>query len=188
MTMKTRVLLIILVIGVIPVLFISSCSKLKELTSIDVSYKIPRQTFVYVPTSFKSGEQLLYSGFVEANLDSILSANGLSSGVVGTTTFTKCTVTIDQPDSVTFSWLQSARGEISQNADFTPAQEVGYVVNSDPNAKTVNLTLNNTNIRPYLGSKTFYFRIFGVLNGPVPGNWVQMYVDGVLQMHLEPLN
>ncbi len=177
-----------LAIGVFPVLFFSSCSKIKELSSFDVSYKIPRQTFTYTPTVYKSGEQLLYSGFITANLDSILSANGLSSGVVGTTTFTKCSITIEQPDSVTFGWLQSARGEISQNADFTPAQEVGYVTNSDPLAKTVHLTLNNTNIRPYLGSRTFYFRIFGVLNGPVPSQWVQMYLDGSLQMHLVPLN
>jgi hypothetical protein len=186
--MKTRILITILTIAVFPVLFFSSCSKLKDLTAIDVSYKIPRQTFIYTPTTLKSGEQLLYSGFITANLDSILSANGLSSGVVGNTIFTKCSITIVQPDSVTFGWLQSARGEISQNAGFIPFQEVGTVTNTDPLAKTVNLTLNNTNIRPYLGAKTFYFRIFGILNGPVPAEWVQMYVDGTLQMHLEPLN
>jgi len=186
--MKMRILFAILSIAVLPVLFLSSCSKLKDLTAIDVSYKIPRQTFTYTPTSFKSGEQLLYSGFITANLDSILSANGLSSGVVGNTMFTKCSITIAQPDTVTFGWLQSARGEISDNAGFTPAQEVGHVTNTDPLAKTVNLTLNNTNIRPYLGAKTFYFRIFGILNGPVPADWVQMYMDGTLQMHLEPLN
>jgi hypothetical protein len=186
--MKTRLLLPMIAIAVVPVFLLSSCSKLKDLTSIDVSYKIPRQTFTYTPTSFKSGEQLLYSGYISANLDSILNANGFSSGVVGTTTFTKCSITIAQPDTVTFGWLNTARGEISENAEFTPEQEVGFVTNTDPLAKTVNLTLNNTNIRPYLGAKNFYFRIFGILNGPVPSEWVQMYVDGVLQMHLEPLN
>jgi len=186
--MKTRILLTMLSVIIFPILFFSSCSKLKDLTAIDVSYKIPRQTFTYTPTTFKSGEQLLYSGQIEANLDSILNSYGFSSGVVGNTEFTQCSITIDQPDSVSFSWLQSARGEISLNAGFNPAQEVGTVTVTDPTAKTVNLTTNNTNIRPYLGSRTFYFRVFGTLNGPLPTAWVQMYLEGTLKLHLEPLN
>jgi len=186
--MKTRIILTMLSVAIFPILFFSSCAKLKDLAAIDVSYKIPRQTFIYSPSTFKSGEQLLYSGQINANLDSILNSYGFSSGVVGNTEFTHCSITIDQPDSVNFSWLQSARGEISMNANFTPAQEVGTATVTDPAAKTVNLTTNNANIRPYLGSRTFYFRVFGTLNGPLPTDWVQMYVDGTLQMHLEPLN
>ena len=186
--MKTRILLTIFTMAIAPALFFISCNTAKEIVAFDYAYKIPRTTFIYTPVTFKTGEQLLYSGAIVANLDSILNANGFSSGVVGNTTFTKCSVTIDQPDSITFSWLQSARGEISANADFNPAQQVGQVVTTDPNAKTVNLTTNNTNIRPYLGSKTFYFRIYGVLSGPVPVAWVQMYLNGQLTMHLQPLN
>ena len=186
--MKTRILLIIFTIAVCPVLFFSSCSKVKKLSAFDYSYKIPRTTFIYTPSVYKSGEVLLYSGSIVANLDSILSANGLSSGIVGNTTFTTCSITIDQPDTVTFSWLQSARAEISANADFNPADEVGTVTNIDPASKTINLSLNNTNIRPYLGSQQFYFRVYGVLNGPLPVAWVQMYIDGTLLMHLDPLN
>ncbi|MEI7501082.1 MAG: hypothetical protein WCK84_11630 [Bacteroidota bacterium] len=182
--MKTRMMLTMLTIAIFPVIFFSSCSKL---LSFNVSYKIPRQTFDYKPTNYKSGEQLLYYGYISANLDSILNANGLSSGVVGNTTVTQCSITIDKPDSVTFGWLQYARGVISQNAE-SAGEQVGDVTVTDATAKTVNLTLNNTNIRPYLGSKTFYFRIFGVLNGAVPVTWVQMYIDGTLQMRLEPLN
>ena len=186
--MKTRILLIIFSVAVFPVLFNSSCTTVKKVVAFDYTYKIPRTAFTYTPSLLKTGEQLLFSGPVTANLDSILNANGLSSGVVGTTTFTKCSVTIEKPDSVTFSWLQSMRGEISSVVDFNPAQQVGTVTNTDPMAKTVNLTTNNTNIRPYLGSKNFYFRIYGTLNGPVPVPWVQMYLDGQLTMRLQPLN
>ena len=186
--MKIRIQLTIIAMIVCPVLFFSSCSKLKELTVIDVSYKIPQQSFTFTPTTFKSGEQLLYSGSISANLDSLLNAYGFSSGVVGNTEFSQCSITIVQPDSLNFGWLQSARGEISQTADFNPFQEVGSVIVPVPAAKTVNLSMNNTNIRPYLGSTSFYFRIYGTLNGPLPVGWVQMYLNGTLQMHLEPLN
>jgi hypothetical protein len=164
-----------------------SCSKFQDLAAFDVRYTIPRTTFTYIPSTFKSGEQLLYAGPVTANLDSIMNANGVSSGIVGTTTFTSLSVTIAEPSDLTFSWLLSARGEISQNADFAPVQQIGYVENTDTTAKTVILTLNNINIRPYLGARLFYVRIFGVLNGPVPADWVKMYIDGQLLMHIEPL-
>ncbi|NCA77465.1 MAG: hypothetical protein EOM90_14125 [Alphaproteobacteria bacterium] len=174
-------------VAVSMILVSSSCGKLKELSAFDVAYTLPRTTFTYQPTQLKSGEQLLYSGFFNANLDSILQANGFSSGLVGNTMVTSCSVTIQEPSNITFSWLQSARAEVSANENFTPAQPVGSVINQDPLNKTVVLTMNNTNIRPYLNGKAFYFRIFGVLNGAVPSEWVQMYVDGTLQMHLEPL-
>ncbi len=177
----------ILLIAVSAVMISSSCSKIKELSAFDVVYTLPRTTFTYNPEKFKSGEQLLYSGFYNANLDSILNANGFSSGLVGNTMLTSCSVTILEPSDITFSWLQSARAEVSANGFFSPSQQVGSVVNQDPLGKTVVLTMNNTNIRPYLNGQAFYFRIYGILNGPVPSDWVQMYIDGALQMHLEPL-
>ncbi len=115
-----------------------------------------------MPSTFKSGEQLLYAGPVTANIDSIMNANGVSSGIVGTTTFTSLSVTIAEPSDLTFSWLLSARGEISQNADFATAQEIGFVENSNPTAKTVILTLNNVNIRPFGRTPVLCPLIWGV--------------------------
>lgn len=170
-------------------LYFSSCNNIKELAAFDVIYTLPPTTFTYTPASLKGGEEeLLYSGAIEANLDSILNANGFSAGVIGNTQFVECTISIVQPSTVTFGWLQSARGEISDNPEFNPVREVGSVFNNDPEATTVVLLVNNTNIRPYLGAKYFYFRIFGVLNGPIPTEWVEMVIEGKLLMHLEPLN
>lgn len=164
-----------------------SCSKFQDLAAFDVSYTIPRTSFTYVPTTVKSEEQLLFSGAVTANLDSIMNANGVSSGIVGETKFTKLTITIAEPEDVTFNWLISARGEISQSADFLSVQEIGYVTNNDPLAKSVVLTLNNVNIRPYLGARLFYVRIYGVVNLPIPSDWIKMYIEGKMVMHIEPL-
>ncbi len=184
--MKTRALSFFM-ITTLAVMLTSSCGKIKELSAFDVSYTLPRTTFIYTPSTFKSGEQLLYSGYFNANLDSILNANGFSSGLISQATVTSCNITIVQPSDVTFSWLQTARAEVSPNPDFNPSELVATAQNIDPQNKTVNLTTYNTNIRPYLGNTAFYFRIYGVLNGPVPAEWVQMYVDGTLLMHLEPL-
>lgn len=188
-SMKTRLSLITSMAILFPVLYFSSCNNIKELAAFDVIYTLPPTSFTYVPSAFKGGgEELLFSDAIEANLDSILEANGFSTGVVGNTQFIECTVSIAQPSELTFGWLQSARGEISSNADFSPAYEIGSVVNNDPNATTVVLLVNNTNIRPFLGSKFFYFRVFGVLSGPVPSEFVELVVEGKLLMHLEPLN
>jgi hypothetical protein len=165
-----------------------SCNKINEITSFDVIYTLPQTTFTFTPTALKADETLLYYSAVEANLDSILTANGFNPGIINQSQFIQCTVTILEPSEETFGWLQSARGEISSNPDFQPGFEVGFVENHDPNAKTVVFTLNSLNIRPYLGAELFYFRIFGVLNGTVPSEFVEMAVNGALLMHLEPLN
>ncbi|MBE0648832.1 MAG: hypothetical protein IH596_13765 [Bacteroidales bacterium] len=187
--MKTRTIIFVSLASLMPLLFFSTCNNIKELAAFDVIYTLPPTSFTYVPTAMKEGgEELLFSDAIEANLDSILNANGFSAGVVGNTQFVECTVSIAQPSSLTFGWLGSARGEISDNPEFSPAREVGSVVNTDPDATSVVLLVNNTNIRPYLGAKFFYFRVFGVLNGPVPAEFVDLVVEGKLLMHLEPLN
>jgi len=186
--MKAKIVFSLFMVVMVPLIFLSSCSNFKNLAAFDVAYTMPRTTFTFTPVPLKAGgEQLLYSGSVAANLDSIMNSHGVSSGIVGNTFFTKCSITIQSPSTLTFDWLQSARAEISLNPDFSPSQEVGSVTNTTPQAKTVVLVLNNTNIRPYLGSRFFYFRVFGVLNGTVPSQFVQMYMDGQLQMHIEPL-
>jgi hypothetical protein len=171
-----------------PLLFLSSCEKVKDLASVNVSYTVPNIYFQYVPDVSKAGEVLLYSGAVNINLDSILSANGLSSGFVSTTTFTQFSITIVEPAEATFGWLGSARAVLSANSNFQPAEEVGMVVNTDPAAKTVVMTTNNVNIRPYLGNSSFYLAVYANLNGPGPYDWINMYVSSQLQMLLEPLN
>ncbi|TSA28854.1 MAG: hypothetical protein D4R67_03100 [Bacteroidetes bacterium] len=179
-----------LIAGILATLMIhSSCDRIKTLAAFDVIYTLPTTTYTYTPANLKGGgEELLFSGAIEANLDSILAANGFDAGVVGNTQFIECTISIVQPSAMTFGWLQSARGEISGNSDFTPASEVGSVYNDDPAATTVVLMVNSLNIRPYLGAHFFYFRVFGVLNGPLPAEWVELAINGKLLMHLQPLN
>ncbi|MEI7981394.1 MAG: hypothetical protein WCI71_07045, partial [Bacteroidota bacterium] len=84
-------------------------------------------------------------------------------------------------------WLQSARAVVSQDANFTSFVQIGTVTNTDPTAKTVILTMNNDNIRPYLGTTGFYVRVYAVLNGAIPTHWYQMYIDSQLKMRIKAL-
>ncbi len=169
----------------IPMIVLASCSKVAELASVDVTYKIPRTHFTYTPVTLKSGEQILYSDFVKINVDSLLNANGLSSGTVQDPICISFSITITAPPEATFGWLQSARAMVADNAAFSSAVEIGSVVNSGGTGKTVVLTVNN-NVIPF-GSTGFYIRIDGILTGPVPYAWVQMYFDSELRITLEPL-
>jgi hypothetical protein len=170
------------------VLWLASCSDVKNAVAIDYTYNLPRVTFSYPPAFYKSGEQVIYSGQYYMNLDSILHSNGFSSGVVGTTTFTKCLVAIDLPADANFAWLQSSRMEISKSAVFDSTLEVGYITDIDPTTRTLDYTMTKVNIRPYLGNQAFYFRLLGTLKVKSPATSAQMHIDGQLVMRLQPLN
>ena len=186
--MKTRIFISLAILLAIPLIYLSSCSKVKELTAVDVSMKISRQHFTYTATNLKSGsEVILCSEHVTVNLDSILNANGIPTGIIQTTTFTYLAVTIEQPPDSTFHWLSSMRATVADNSNFNPENQVGSVTNNDPNAKTVVVTLNNLNIRPYLSNPGFYVRVYAMLNGPLPAVTVGMFIDGTVQLHIEPL-
>lgn len=185
--MKTRVAISLLILLAIPMVYFTSCNKVKELATVTVSMKLPRQHFTLQGSGLKTSDIVLYSGSVKINLDSILNANGLSAGVIQTTSFSYLAVTIEQPPDSTFHWLQSMRATFSNNQNYNPEYEVGSVTNNDPNARTVVITTNNVNIRPYLTNPGFYIRIYGVLNGPIPAVTYGMFLDGTIQLTIEPI-
>ncbi|MEI7501120.1 MAG: hypothetical protein WCK84_11820 [Bacteroidota bacterium] len=183
--MKTRIFLSVLAIGLMPVVFLMSCSKIKELTSVDITYKLPRTNFTYTPVTLKSGEQILYSALVWINVDSLLSANGISGGAIENSSFSQFSITINTPPEANFGWLQSARVTVSDNAGFSSPVQIGIVNNNGGTGKKVTLTVNSNNI-PF-GSNGFYLRIYATLTGPLPYQWVQMYFDSELKMTLNAL-
>ena len=183
--MKTKILLSVFAIGLMPVVFLLSCSKIKDLTSVDIKYNPPRTNFTYTPITLKSGEVILYNGFIRVNVDSLLNAHGVSSGTIENPVFTQFSITINAPVEANFGWLQSARAEVSNNTDFSSPVQIANVNNNGGTGKTLILTVINGNI-PF-GSNGFYLRIYATLTGPVPYQWVQMYFDSELKMTLKAL-
>jgi hypothetical protein len=186
--MKTIKISSLFLIAAMMVLFATSCKEVKDAAAINISYDLPRMNFIYYKQPLKATEVLLCSAMVRINLDSALNANGLSSGVVGSTYLTIFTLTIDDPPSANFNWLQSARTQFAQDAGFTTAVDVASAVNNDPNSKVLTMTTNNVNIRSYLGNTSFYLRVYATMNGPLPYDWIGMYITSQLKMTLQPLN
>ena len=153
----------------------------------NITLKLPRTHFTYTEPALKSGEVVLYSGLITINLDSVLNAYGFSSGVIQNTYFTNLVVTIEQPPTATLGWLSSMAVTVSDNQTFQPETQIGNVTNTDPNANSVVVTMNNLNIRPYLTKPSFYFRLYGVISGQLPAATVGMFFDGSIQFRVEPL-
>jgi hypothetical protein len=183
--MKTKILALIILVGMTPFIFLSSCSKIKELTKVDITYSLPRTNFTYTPVTLKSDEVILYSDFVRINVDSLLRANGISSGSIENPQFAQFSITIKSPLEANFAWLQVARAVVSSNSGFTAPVQIGSANNAGGTGKTVNLTVNSSNI-PF-GSNGFYLRIYATLTGAVPYQYLQMYFDGELKLTLAPL-
>ena len=184
--MKTRIYISLMILLAVPMIYFTSCNKIKSLVAFDVTMQMPTQHFTYSGTLLKSTEVVLYAGSVNVNLDSILRAYGFSSGTIQTTTFTTLTITMESPPDSSFHWLSSARATIANNSTATEYQ-IGSVTNTDPTSKTLNVTLNNLNIRQYLSQSSFYLRVYGVLNGPLPAATVGMFLNGTIKMHVSPL-
>jgi len=188
MRTKTTVLLALLALAAIPLFLYTSCNKTKKLAAFDVTYDLPKVYFTYSSTlQLKSEEVILHIGQAKIALDSILKVHDIPSGIIGSATFSHFAITITDPPDATFSWLQSARALASANASFNPNAELANVVNNDPAAKTINMTLNNVELTQYMNNTTFYYQILGTLNGTLPSNIVAMFLDSQLKLHIEPL-
>jgi hypothetical protein len=187
--MKTKIVVLMAFIGFasLSMEYLTSCSTAKQYAAFDVTYDLPNVNFTYPSKMLKSGEVILYSGAININLDSILMAHNIPSGMITSIHFSQFDVTITDPPDANFAWLQSARAIASSEADFDPSAELGNVVNNDPTAKTVNLTMNGIELEQYLHNTSFYYQVLGVLNGPLPYNMVSMYLDSQLKLHIEPL-
>jgi len=186
--MKTKNIVFLSLVAALSFTFFSSCKKVKELASFDVTYNLPHIAFRYTPVTMKSGEAIIYSGSFNINLDSLLNAHGYSSGLIESTEFSYLGITITQPAEANFNWLHTTSVVVSQNSNFQPSSVVGTVTNdTTANSQTIVLTLNNVNIRPYLNSTQFYYEILAETNGAVPYEWIDMYIDSQLKLTISPL-
>jgi hypothetical protein len=187
--MKTKIVMMVALIGLASFFlsYFTSCSTAKQYTAFDVTYNLPKVNFNYPVSILKSGEVILYSGQININLDSILMAHDIPSGMITSLQFSQFAITITDPPEASFGWLQSARAVASSEASFDPNVELGNAVNNDTTAKTVNLTMNNVELQQYIHKTSFYYKVLGTLNGPLPYEMVSMYLNSTLKLHIEPL-
>ena len=186
MKTKTKALLALLAFAAIIMVSDNSCSTVKKYAAFDVTYNLPKASFKYPSGILKSGEVILYSGQNNINLDSLLMAHDIPSGWIASASFSQFSITITAPPEANFGWLQSARAIASSDAGFNPNVELGNVANNDSTAKTVNLTLNNLELQPYIHKTIFYYEVLGTLRY-TPSFQITMDLISQLKLHIEPL-
>ncbi len=153
-------------------LFSALCLLLTIATSCDKvgNVKIPfgAQTFkIIVPQSPVAGEISLAESVIEANIDSILSANKAAKDKIKGITVTGIKMTmIDGDDSVHFGLLQSIKTSLTK--DGITFQSAGELTNN-PDVVSYSIIIpgnKSLNVREYLdGNSTF--KATAVTRGPI---------------------
>ncbi|MEI6454959.1 MAG: hypothetical protein WCO93_01625 [bacterium] len=184
---KIRIITLLVIFAATFMTCYTSCKQIKDLANVDVTYDLPKISFQFVPTTLKTGEEVLYSGIIRINLDSLLSHYGLDAGTISSVSFSNFSLTISAPSEANFDWLTSAAAMVSPNNTFSPSTVVAAATNTGSGSKTITLTTNNTNIAEYLNSTEFYLKVTAVTNGTVPYEWINMYILGTLQMTISPI-
>jgi len=186
--MKTKIILALIAIAVIPVL-LTSCDKVGGSAAVKVKYPMQQMNFKYQTTAQKSvaTELLLYQTQVNINIDSLI-AKYLPGGILGNTAFDTLWITIPATDTANFAWLASARVVVASDSIFTNPLPIGNVTNNDStsNSKLLVLHLNQTNIQPLLGTKGFWFRLYADTRHAIPYAWIEMQINSGLTVTINP--
>jgi len=171
----------------LPFFTFTSCSKAKQLAAFDVVYDFPKVYFSYTVKNLKLPEVTIYTGKLSINLDSILSANHIPSGIITSAYLSRLAMVITAPPGATFNWLKSVRMVGSADSTFLHPTDLGSDTLIDPNATTINLALNKVDIKPILFKNSYYMRILATPSGQIPASSINMYLDSQIKLHIEPL-
>ena len=171
----------------LPFLTFTSCSKAKQLAAFDVIYTFPKVYFSYAPKDQKLPEITLYTGKLSINMDSILSANHIPSGIIASAYLSRLAMVITAPPEATFNWLESVRMIGSVDSTFVQPTNLGSATGIDPAAKSIDLALEKVDIKPILFKNSYYLRILATPSGQIPASSISMYLDSQVKLHIEPL-
>lgn len=187
--MKTRFLLFMILCTVLtwPLVTSTSCSSAKHLAAFDVTYTFPKVYFSYGKKSQKLPEVTLYTGKLSVNMDSILSANHIPSGVFTSAYLSRLAMVITAPPAATFKWLKSVRMVGCVDSTFQQVTELGSDTAVNPLATRIDLALNKIDIKPIFFKNSYYLRILATPSGQLPDSTMNIYLDSQIKLHIEPL-
>jgi hypothetical protein len=187
MKIRSFVFLTICLALALPLFTVNSCTTAKQLSAFDVMYSFPKVYFSYGVKYQKLPEVTLYTGKLSIDMDSILTANHVPSGIIASAYLSKLAMVITAPPGATFNWLEAVRMIGSVDSTFQQTTELGSAVGINPDATTVELVLNKVDIKPILFKNSYYLKILATPSGQVPSASVNMYLDSQVRLHIEPL-
>ncbi|NOX48341.1 MAG: hypothetical protein GXO89_15330 [Chlorobi bacterium] len=190
--MKTKHFLFAIMLAAIPFLFLTqSCDKAKDATKFDVSMDLPDHYFVLDSNIVKSSasikeETMLTQQAISINIDSVFSANGLSSASLSNAGFTHITVLMDNPlPGANFDFMSGMRVVLSETADSEETQ-IAVAENIPAGSTEVTFTLDNSAIQSFIDNHNFYLRLYGQM-GPLPWPMLPLILQSGIEFTVNPL-
>ena len=195
--MKTKTILFAVILAAVPFLFLTqSCDKVKdeinEASKFDVSMDLPDHYFVLDSNDFKSStsikeETILTEQAININIDSILSANGLSSASLSDAGFTHITVLMNNPlPDANFDFMSGMRVVLSENENFDPETQIAIAENIPAGSTSVTFTLDNSAIQSFIDNHNFHLRLYGQM-GPLPWPMLPLILQSGIEFTVNPL-
>ncbi len=195
--MKTKTILFAVILAAVPFLFLTqSCDKVKdeisEATKFDVSMDLPDHYFVLDSNDFKSStsikeETILTEQAININIDSILSANGLSSASLSDAGFTHITVLMNNPlPDANFDFMSGMRVVLSENENFDPETQIAIAEDIPAGSTSVTFTLDNSAIQSFIDNHNFHLRLYGQM-GPLPWPMLPLILQSGVEFTVNPL-
>jgi hypothetical protein len=166
------------------ILVVPSCDKVKDLAEFDISYTLPDARFTldsvdYLPKT----EQLLVQQTLTLNVDSIIEKHGLDG--IGETQFEYVRLEVESPAWVNFSWLNSARVTVSTQG--LSETQVAAVTSVNPDGRSVDLQLSNTNVSSTISTGSFILRVYGDVTPPLPAASITLLLKSKIKMTVQPI-
>lgn len=182
---------------VLLMLFISfSCDKIKDeindAAAFDVDMGLDDHYFSLDSLDFVSGKgvkgwQTLtqFEGYV--NVDSIFSANNLSSASIENGTFTSVELNMTNPlPGLNFNFANQMRVTIATTADAT-GTEVASTGTIPANSTSLVFTVNSTNIASFVNNNYFYVKLEADVAGPIPAITLPLLLMSGIEFTVLPL-
>jgi len=187
--MKRKLLPIsIIALFISTMLFTQSCDKVVEAAEFDVKKDMPTIKFDIDSASTKE-VVVLYEGFFDINLDSILEANGIDKGIVKNGTFEKIMIKIDNPTpEMTLGFITSLDFKISEDEGFTVEETLAEAKNIKADATEIIFKVTDKTMDKYLERSKFFFRLYGNKVGEVPVEKLPLLLDSKIKFTVSPLS
>ena len=178
---------IILILFTTFALSFSSCEKVKDLASFDITYPLPTLRFSLDSTTYQPRtEMLLYRGSMSFNLDSIINKYKLDG--IENAKFESVVLEIELPatDGANFNWLTSVRMSVSAN-DAAEETEIAFKNDIPANLRIVEMEATNADIAPIIKQRSFNFKIYGSIAPPLPAQTLDLVLNASIKLRVRPL-
>ena len=164
----------------------SSCEKVKDLASFNITYPLPTIRFSLDSTTYQPRtEMLLYRGSMTFNLDSIINAYKLDG--IENAKFESVVLEIGSPtlNNANFDWLTSVRMSLSAND--AGETEIAFKNDIPANLNIIEMEPTQADIAPILKQKSFNFKIYGGIAPPLPVQSLDLVLKASIKLRVRPL-